>query len=147
MDWLMLILSGMVHGIIPVGCTFFCICLLKRRGRGFIIRVILYSSHYGMQYVVHQCSAYLLVRLHPNVGVPGTTVHWRSLLPDEVCHLNTPSRIPVQITHTHHCISSIWIWMDDTQWNVTFILFRLFVCQPCYMSFTSFPSLSQPDSF
>lgn len=49
---------------------------------------------------MHKCSAYLLIRLHPNIGVPGTAVHWWSLLPDEVCHLNTPSRVPVQ-THKH----------------------------------------------
>lgn len=65
-----------------------------------LIRVILYSAQCGMQHAANQCSAYLLVRLHPNIGVPGTAVHWRSLLPDEVCHLNAPSRVPVQ-THKH----------------------------------------------
>lgn len=46
-----------------------------------------------MQHGADQCSAYLVVWLHPNIGVPRTAVHRRSLLPDKVCHLNTPSRV------------------------------------------------------
>lgn len=60
--------------------------------------VIFSPVRYGMQYAADQCAVYLLVRLQPNIGVPGAAVHWWSLLPDEVCHLNTPSRVPVQ-TH------------------------------------------------
>ncbi len=73
----------------------------SRLGVGLIIRVTLYSVQCDMQYAADQCSAYLLVRLHPNIGVSGTAVHWRSLLPNEVCHLNTPSRVPVR---AHKCM-------------------------------------------
>lgn len=53
-----------------------------------------------------QYVAYLVVRFHPNIGVPRAAVHWRSLFSDEVCHLNAPSRVPVHekthtYTHTH----------------------------------------------
>lgn len=67
-------------------------------GVALIIGVMLYSAPCGMQHAANQRYAYLLVRLHPNIGVPGTAVHWWSLLPDEVCHLYTPSRVPAQ-TH------------------------------------------------
>lgn len=77
------------------------------KGVCLIIGVMLYSASCGMQQAASQCSAYLLVRLHPNIGVPGTAVHWWSLLPDEVGHLYTPSRVPAQTqkTHAHTCIT------------------------------------------
>lgn len=64
------------------------------------MRIILHVQ-FGMQ-----CSAYLLVRFHPSIRVPGTAVHRRGLLSDEVCHLNPSSRIPAHTTRTHssdHC--------------------------------------------
>lgn len=58
-----------------------------------------------------QCSAHLLVRLHPDVGVPGAAVHWRCLLSNEVRHLNPSSRIPERTTgipmHTHMAVTTL----------------------------------------
>ena len=77
-----------------------CLSLLfltGRRGGGWALYPGSYDiqAQCSMQHAAKQCSAYLLVRLHPNIGVPGTAVHRRSLLPDEVCHLNTPSGVTV----------------------------------------------------
>lgn len=41
-------------------------------------------------------SAYPLVQLHPNVGVPAAAVHRGRLLPGEIYHLDTSSGIPAE---------------------------------------------------